>query len=65
MPDKKKLDEQEQSSDESLQDLKNKDQQKPEGSGIFTTDGKELPKIDGGYDITGGPGGTLGDNEFE
>lgn len=37
---------------------------KEEGSGIYTTDGKELPKIDGGYTIVGGPGGTLGENKF-
>lgn len=37
--------------------------EKEEGSGIFTVDGKELPKIDGGYDIIE-PGGTLGDDEF-
>ena len=34
-----------------------------EGSGIFTADGKELPKIDGGYDIIE-PGGTLADDQF-
>ncbi|MCW3079590.1 hypothetical protein [Segetibacter sp.] len=34
-----------------------------EGSGIFTTDGKELPKIEGGYDIIE-PGGSLGDDDF-
>lgn len=36
---------------------------KEEGSGIFTTDGEELPKIEGGYDIVG-PGGSLGNGEF-
>jgi hypothetical protein len=36
---------------------------KEEGSGIFTADGKELPKIDGGYDIVD-PGGSLGDDDF-
>lgn len=36
---------------------------KEEGSGIFTADGEELPKIEGGYDIIE-PGGTLGDDEF-
>ncbi len=35
-----------------------------EGSGIFTVDGKELPKIDGGWDIIGADSG-LGDNDFE
>ena len=34
-----------------------------EGSGIFTADGKELPKIDGGYDVIE-PGGSLGDDDF-
>jgi hypothetical protein len=34
-----------------------------EGSGIFTADGEELPKIEGGYDLIE-PGGTLGDDEF-
>ena len=34
-----------------------------EGSGIFTTDGKELPKIEGGYDLID-PGGSLGDDEL-
>jgi hypothetical protein len=34
-----------------------------DGSGIFTADGKELPKIDGGYDLID-PGGTLGDDEL-
>lgn len=36
---------------------------KEEGSGIFTADGEELPKIEGGYDIVG-PGGSLGNGEF-
>ncbi len=34
-----------------------------EGSGIFTADGEELPKIEGGYDLID-PGGSLGDDEF-
>lgn len=34
-----------------------------EGSGITTADGKELPDIEGGYDVVD-PGGTLGDDEF-
>jgi hypothetical protein len=34
-----------------------------EGSGIFTADGKELPKIDGGYDVID-PGGSLGDDDL-
>lgn len=36
---------------------------KEEGSGIFTADGKELPDIEGGYDLID-PGGNLGDDEF-
>jgi hypothetical protein len=36
---------------------------KEEGSGIFTADGKELPKIEGGYDFIE-PGGSLGDDDF-
>jgi len=39
-------------------------EKKSTGSGIFTADGKELPEIEGGYDLIG-PGGTLGDDEFE
>jgi hypothetical protein len=42
---------------------KNGSELKEEGSGIFTADGKELPKVDGGYDLIE-PGGTLGDDEF-
>lgn len=38
-------------------------EKKQEGSGIFTTDGKELPKVDGGYTIYN-PGGSLGDNRI-
>lgn len=34
-----------------------------EGSGIFTADGKELPNIEGGYDLID-PGGNLGDDEL-
>jgi hypothetical protein len=64
MDDKKKLNDQEESANDSLLGSEGNEKQKPEGSGIFTTDGKELPKIDGGYDISG-PGGSLGDNEFE
>ena len=33
------------------------------GSGIFTVDGKELPKVEGGYDIIN-PGSTLSDDGF-
>jgi hypothetical protein len=39
------------------------EKEEKEGSGIFTADGKELPKIDGGYDLIE-PGGSLGDDEF-
>jgi hypothetical protein len=50
---------------EAIEDTtENSAEQKPEGSGIFTTDGRELPNIEGGYDFSG-PGGTLGDNELE
>lgn len=44
-------------------DEKEKKETDEEGSGIFTADGKELPKIDGGYDIIN-PGGNLSDDEF-
>ncbi len=39
------------------------DENKPEGSGIFTVDGKELPKIDGVYTLYHG-GGTIGENNL-
>jgi hypothetical protein len=42
----------------------NKEEKKEEGSGIFTVDGKELPKVEGGYSFHG-PGGTLGDNRLK
>ena len=38
-------------------------EKKEQGSGIFTADGEELPKIEGGYDFID-PGGSLGDDEF-
>jgi hypothetical protein len=38
-------------------------QEKEQGSGVFTADGEELPKIDGGYDIIE-PGGGMGDDDF-
>ena len=41
-----------------------KNEKKVEGSGIFTVDGKELPKIEGGYTGYSG-GGTLGENELK
>jgi hypothetical protein len=41
----------------------NKNEKKEEGSGIFTADGEELPKIDGGYDIIE-PGGNMGNDDF-
>ena len=63
MDDKKKPEDQQTSTENTAGNTDNSQEPKPEGSGIFTTDGKELPKIDGGYDISG-PGGTLGDNEF-
>ena len=59
--DKKKLEEK----NEEIDSSKNtSEEKKVEGSGIFTTDGKELPKIKGGYDIIGADSG-LGDNDFE
>ncbi|MCW3108740.1 MAG: hypothetical protein JWQ09_3246 [Segetibacter sp.] len=45
-----------------VEEVKN-DAKEEEGSGIFTVDGKELPKIDGGYDLID-PGGNLGDDEL-
>jgi|GEM_PF-5183323 len=39
------------------------DKKEEEGSGIFTADGKELPKIEGGYDIIN-PGTSFTDNEI-
>ena len=59
MEDEKKIE------DESL-DIENsadKKEEKKEGSGIFTVDGKELPKVEGGYTLYN-PGGTLGDNHL-
>ena len=44
-------------------DNKEEKEKKEEGSGIFDTDGNELPKVDDGYSIHG-PGGTLGDNRL-
>lgn len=41
-----------------------KKEKKPEGSGIFTVDGKELPKIKGGYNLYHG-GGTIGENDLK
>ena len=41
----------------------NKQEKKPEGSGVFDVDGNELPKIEGGYTYVNG-GGSLGDNEL-
>lgn len=48
---------------EAGKDPKQKEGKKFEGSGIFTVDGKELPKIPGGYDFVGSDSG-LGDNDF-
>ena len=50
-------------SKESEEDKKNKKITEQGGSGIFTVDGKELPNIEGGYDIIN-PGGSLGDDDF-
>ena len=41
-----------------------KKENKPEGSGIFTVDGKELPKVEGGYTFYHG-GGTIGENDLK
>jgi hypothetical protein len=38
-------------------------EQGEEGSGIFTADGKELPKIEGGYDIIN-PGSNFNENDI-
>jgi hypothetical protein len=64
MDDKKKLTDLDTTVESNIENAENEQEQKPEGSGIFTADGKELPKIPGGYDIVG-PGGSLGDNDFE
>jgi hypothetical protein len=48
---------------EVIEDSANNDVAEEEGSGLFTPDGKELPKIDGGYDVIE-PGGSLGDDGF-
>jgi len=60
MEDKKKQEEQ----DSNLKNTENTTGKKQKGSGIFTTDGKELPDIEGGYDFYE-PGGSLGDNDLE
>lgn len=49
---------------ETAKEVESKPEEQVEGSGIFTVDGKELPQIDGGWDIIGADSG-LGDNEFE
>ena len=63
MEDNQKKEEQ----DEAITDVNNpseKAKKKPEGSGIFTVDGKELPKIEGGYTFYHG-GGTIGENNLK
>lgn len=39
-------------------------EKKPEGSGIFTVDGKELPVVEGGYTLYHG-GGSVGENNLK
>jgi hypothetical protein len=50
-------------SKEAEQGSEDKNDAKEEGSGIFTADGKELPEIEGGYDLID-PGGSLGDDDL-
>jgi len=64
MYDKKKLEDQADNAKDTIQNNEASQEKKSKGSGIFTADGKELPEIEGGYDLIG-PGGTLGDDEFE
>lgn len=61
MEDNKKQEEENIDIENSTEKTEGKD--KKEGSGIFTVDGKELPKVDGGYTLYN-PGGTLGDNHL-
>lgn len=63
MEDNQKKDEQDNATE--LEDSSPKDtEKKPEGSGIFTVDGKELPKVEGGYTLYHG-GGTIGENNLK
>ncbi len=60
--DEKKKDEKKENETTDI-DSNNKDKEFV-GSGIFTADGKELPAIEGGYDLVD-PDSGLGDNEFD
>ena len=64
LDDKHKDDEEKKKEHEASKEKDDKEKKEFEGSGIFTTDGKELPKIPGGYDLVG-PDSGLGDNEFD
>ena len=55
---------QENKENESSEKELNKDEKEFVGSGIFTVDGKELPAIEGGYDLVD-PDSGFGDNGFE
>ena len=59
-----KDDEEKKKEHEASKEKDDKEKKEFEGSGIFTADGKELPKIPGGYDLVG-PDSGLGDNEFD
>lgn len=48
---------------ENIENEDKTDEKEVEGSGIFTADGKELPKIEGGYDIIN-PGSNFNENEI-
>jgi hypothetical protein len=63
MEDNKKSEEQNVDIENSTETDDKQKKEKEEGSGIFTVDGKELPKVDGGYTLYN-PGGTLGDNRL-
>ncbi len=63
MQDKKTVEEINKEMENSTSDVQNIEEKKPKGSGIFTVDGKELPEIEGGYDIIN-PGGNLADDDF-
>lgn len=73
MDDNKRLEEANKEVEKSKSMLGNLDDKKDEqtetsqsteqGSGIFTADGKELPEIEGGYDLID-PGGSLADDDI-
>jgi hypothetical protein len=64
MENNKKDEAQKVNSEEIEKDETNEEEKKPEGSGIFTVDGKELPKIKGGYTLYHG-GGSIGENNLK